>query len=119
MRRGASTGFVAVCIAAMPLAPALAQHCSADWTAAYRCMNGCGGCPVSRGPAGGAPPYVPPPLTPEQVAAQKAQDLDVKGVAAFNAGDFAEAESLFSEAAEAAPGDATIALNLAQARDRL
>lgn len=118
MRRGASTALVAGCIAAIPLSAAFAQHCSPDWTAAYRCMNGCGGCPVSRGPARGATPYVPPPPTPEQLAAQKAHDLDEKGVAAFNAGDFAEAERLFSEAAQAAPDDSTIALNLAQARDR-
>jgi tetratricopeptide (TPR) repeat protein len=82
-------------------------------------MEGCGGCPASNGPRGAPAPYVPPPPTPEQIAAQKARALDEQGVAAFNAGDFAEAETLFMQAAEAAPDDGTIALNLAMARDRL
>jgi tetratricopeptide (TPR) repeat protein len=75
----------------------------------------CGGSARAPSPA----PYIPPPPTPEQIAAQHAHELNEKGVTAFNAGDFAEAETFFSQAAEAAPDDAVIANNLANARDRL
>lgn len=120
MRRGASTGLVAACITAIPLSPAFAQlYCSSNWTAAYSCMEHCGGCPASNGPRGAPAPYVPPAPTPEQIAAQKAHALDEKGLDAFNAGDYADAEKLFMEAAEAAPDDGTRAQYIASARDRL
>ena len=119
MPRVASAALAAVFFTAIPFSSAVAQHCSPDWTAAYRCMNGCGGCPANRGNGGGRAPYVPPAPTPEQLAAQRAHDLNEKGIVAFKAGDFVEAAKLLAEAAEAAPGDSNIALNLSIARDRL
>jgi hypothetical protein len=47
MPKGATPGLVATCIAMIPFSPALAQHCSSNWTAAYSCMEGCGGCPAN------------------------------------------------------------------------
>jgi tetratricopeptide (TPR) repeat protein len=47
MPKGATKGLVATCIAVIPFSPALAQHCSSSWTAAYSCMEGCGGCPAN------------------------------------------------------------------------
>lgn len=110
MPRGASSALVAVCIAAIPLSPAFAQHCQPYWTAAYRCMNGCGGCPANRGnPA----PYIPPPPTPEQIAAQHAYALNEEGLTAFNAGNWGAAEISFKKALEETPGDIHVLRNLA------
>jgi hypothetical protein len=47
----------------------MALHCEPYWTAAYKCLQGCGPCPGG----GGGPAYVPPQPTPEQQAFARAQ----------------------------------------------
>jgi hypothetical protein len=62
MRRSICSGALAVCLAVLPLSQAWAQrHCQPYWTAAYKCMQGCGPC----GGGGGGGGYVaPPPINP-------------------------------------------------------
>jgi tetratricopeptide (TPR) repeat protein len=101
-------------VVAQPSPPGV-SICDLPGIPAARRASYCGRSARAPSPA----PYVPPPPTPEQVAAQQADALNEKGIDAFKAGDFAEAVSLFAQAVEAAPHDAVIANNLANARDRL
>ena len=117
MLRGAATGLFAVCIAAIPLSSAFAQHCEPYWTAAYSCMQGCGGCPANH-------PAQPAGPTQEQLNQDRdAKDLDEaaqddidKGDEAYKAGDYAGAVKYFTHALSYEP-DSDVAqenLRLAQ-----
>lgn len=65
MHRNICMSAVALCLAAIPLSEGMAQHCEPYWTAAYKCMNGCG-CP-----SGQAAPSQPAPPSPEVLAFQR------------------------------------------------
>ncbi len=73
MRINIYSGAVALCLAVFPVSEGFAQHCNPAWTAAYKCMNGCG----CAGGGGGAPPQpaapAPPPAgpSPEVLAFQR------------------------------------------------
>jgi hypothetical protein len=67
MRRTICLSAVALCLAAFSVPEAIAQHCEPYWTAAYKCMNGCG-CP-----GGGAAPPQPTGPSPEVLALQRAR----------------------------------------------
>jgi hypothetical protein len=56
---------MALCLAVFPVSEGVAQHCEPYWTAAYKCMNGCG-CP-----GGAAAPSQPAPPSPEVLAFQR------------------------------------------------
>jgi len=47
MRRNICSGVLTVCCVAFPVSQGLAQHCSPDWTAEYKCMQHCGPCPTT------------------------------------------------------------------------
>jgi tetratricopeptide (TPR) repeat protein len=113
MRRTITFGLLTVGFALVPLSPAFAQHCQPYWTAQYAAMMGCG---VGGGNGGNAAPYIPPPPTAEQIAAQKAYALDAQGVAAENSGDWAGAEAFFRQALEQTPNSAVIQENLGVAQ---
>jgi tetratricopeptide (TPR) repeat protein len=123
MPRGAITGLIVTCVAAIPLSPAFAQHCSPDWTAAYSCMQGCGRCPVSNSPGQNSPAQPPPPTQEELSQQRDAKDLDEaaqddidKGDDAYKAGDYANAVKYFTHALSYEP-DSDVAqenLRLAQ-----
>jgi hypothetical protein len=45
MRRNTYRVVLAVCGVLFPVSQGLAQHCSANWTPEYKCLEGCGPCP--------------------------------------------------------------------------
>jgi tetratricopeptide (TPR) repeat protein len=118
MLKGISSGLVVVCSAGFAFSPAIAQHCSPDWTAAYRCMNGCGGCPANGGNRQG--PSQPSGPSPEEIAHQQriaaSREYNVQGIAAHARGDLAEAVRLFQLAVDNDPDDSVLADNLAKAK---
>jgi hypothetical protein len=63
--RNVYLGAVSLCLAILPVSQGYAQHCNPDWTAAYKCMNGCG-CA-----GGGAAPPQPSGPPPEALAFQR------------------------------------------------
>lgn len=120
MLGGPSTGLVAACLVVISATPAFAD-CQPYWTAAYRCMMGCGGCPANRGNPGR--PTQPAGPSAEEIAHQQrlaaSREYNDQGVAAYARGDWAEAVRLQQLALENDPGDAVIANNLSMARARL
>jgi hypothetical protein len=70
MRRNIYLVAVALCLAVGPVSEGFAQHCNPAWTAAYKCMNGCG-CPGGGGGGGGGPPPQPAGPSPEELAFQR------------------------------------------------
>jgi hypothetical protein len=66
----AHLGATTLCLAALPVSVGLAQHCNPDWTAAYKCMNGCG-CAGSGAASPGAAPPQPAGPSPEVLAFQR------------------------------------------------
>ena len=120
MFKHASIWLAAVGLLASPLPQtAQAQNYCAGGDAQIRCNGNECYCPSRRSNAVSAPQPAGP--SPEEIARQQrltaAREFNQQGIAAYNRGDFAEAERLFSQAAESAPDDTTIALNLEQARD--
>lgn len=118
MLKGATHVLIASCFAAIPLSTALAQHCSPDWTEAYKRMNGCGG---SNQPA---QTYIPPTgPSQEEIARQQrlaaSRDYNDQGVAAYARSDWAEAVRLFQLSLDNDPADGVVPQNLSMAKAKL
>lgn len=126
MLKGATNGLVAAWLATIPLAPAFAQHCSPDWTAAYSCMEGCGRCPATNSPRQTSPAQPPPPTQEELNQQRDAKDLDEaaqddidKGDDAYKAGDYANAVKYFTHALSYEPDSDVAQENLRLAQEHL
>ena len=121
MLKCASRVLLAGCIAAISCAPALAQVCQSYWTAAYRCMNGCGGCPANSATQGAQSlPAGPSPAEIERaqrIAASR--QYNDEGNAAYSRRDYSEAVRLYQLSSDIDPGDTVVANNLSNARARL
>lgn len=72
-------GVIILCLALFPASDGFAQHCQPYWTAAYKCMMGCG-CPGSGGP-------VPQPAapSPEVLAFQRVRPRMIAVIQAISA----------------------------------
>jgi hypothetical protein len=64
-------------------------------------------------------PYVPPPPSPAQIAAQRAHAVNEAGVKAEKAGNLDLALSLYEQAVQLNPGDPVLANNLRHARAKV
>ena len=105
-----------------------AQHCNPNWTAAYSCMEGCGGCPANSVPATSSVSYnyqAAQALQAAQEAAKKqrindeVQDLNQQGLDAYNRGDYETAIEFYQDALDKRPNDPSILQNIQTAKDQI
>jgi tetratricopeptide (TPR) repeat protein len=121
---------IALGIVLLPINISWAQHCNPNWTAAYSCMEGCGGC-SSTGSAAGSGDGTGGVLwkaigkifagpSPTQVAQQQdaaLRAINDQGIAAFRQKDYATAEADFKKYLEYDPNDPIVRRNLANAQN--
>jgi tetratricopeptide (TPR) repeat protein len=108
MRRNICFGVLTACLVVITVSPGLAQHCSPNWTAEYRCMQGCGGCPTNPGYDNGAAQRAA-----AEAAAAKAQNH--LAIDAADRGDWALAEIEFRKCLQYWPHDPVILNAIANA----
>ncbi len=86
------------------------------------CGGGCGACPSGGGGGGGyrePRPYRPPPPTRAEIAAQRSYVLNEKGLALYNAKNYAAAADYFRQALALTPNDQVVHRNFAGSQNHL
>ena len=129
MRRNIYRVVLAFCSALFPVSQGLAQHCSANWTPEYKCLEGCGPCPRITGNEYRQQQYQleiqrQQDLRRQQEAAEaerraKADKADERGLDAAKRGYWQLAARWFVEALEFAPDSPEIRAHLDRANAEL
>lgn len=116
MRRNICFGVLTACLAVITVSPGFAQHCQPYWTAEYRCMEGCGGCPTNPSYDNGAAQRAAAARAEAQrqwnAAATTQNQL---AITAADRGDWALAEIEFKKCLQYWPNDPVILNAIANA----